>query len=154
MTIPVNEPTIQQLFSLRGKVALITGGCGHLGSAMARGLAEAGASVILTSRDEGKAKAAAAKLPREEGAVHFGLALDHMQPETLLASFAKAVAVAGKVDVLVNNGHEALGKDWTDVTAEEFARHLANAFQRNRHRRIVGMAMRHDILVEPVREAL
>ena len=127
MTIPVNEPTIQQLFSLRGKVALITGGCGHLGSAMARGLAEAGASVILTSRDEGKAKAAAAKLPREEGAVHFGLALDHMQPETLLASFAKAVAVAGKVDVLVNNGHEALGKDWADVTAEEFARHLANA---------------------------
>jgi len=127
MTIPVNEPTIQQLFSLRGKVALITGGCGHLGSAMARGLAEAGASVILTSRNEGKAKAAAAKLPREEGATHFGLALDHMQAETLLASFAKAVAVAGQVDVLVNNGHEALGKDWTDVTAEEFARHLANA---------------------------
>src|SRR5687768_14436167 len=126
MTSPASEPTIQHLFSLRGKVALITGGCGHLGSAMARGLAEAGASVILTSRDESKAKAAAALLAREEGASHFGLALDHMQPETLPASLANAVALAGHVDVLVNNGHEALGKDWTDVTAEEFARHLAN----------------------------
>ncbi len=122
-----SEPTIPQLYSLRGKAALITGGCGHLGSAMARGLAEAGASVILTSRDAAKAEAAAALLPREEGTAHFGLALDHMQPETLPASFAKAVALAGQVDVLVNNGHEALGKDWTDVTAEEFARHLANA---------------------------
>lgn len=121
------EPTIRHLFSLRGKVALITGGCGHLGSAMARGLAEAGASVILSSRNAAKAEAASALLPREEGATHFGIALDHMHPESLPASFAKAVALAGQVDVLVNNGHEALGKDWTDVTAEEFARHLANA---------------------------
>lgn len=127
MSSLVNEPTIQQLFSLRGKVALITGGCGHLGSAMARGLSEAGASVILTSRDESKAKETASKLPRVEGATHFGLALDHMQPEMLPASFANAIALAGHVDVLVNNGHEALGKDLTSVTAEEFARHLANA---------------------------
>ncbi|MCE9527177.1 MAG: SDR family oxidoreductase [Planctomycetales bacterium] len=121
------EPSILELFSLRGKTALLTGGCGHLGSAMARGLAEAGASVVVTSRDEGKAKEAAALLPKGEGNRHHGLALDHMQPETLPASFTQAVALAGRVDVLVNNGHEALGKDWTDVTAEEFARHLANA---------------------------
>src|SRR5678809_1486433 len=120
------EPTIQQLFSLRGKTALLTGGCGHLGSAMARGLAEAGASVVITSRDEQKAKAAAAALPRGEGALHFGLALDHMQLESLPASFEQAVAIAGKIDILVNNGHDALGKDWTDVTAEEFERHLTN----------------------------
>ena len=127
MTNPSNEPTIQQLFSLRGKVALITGGCGHLGSAMARGLAEAGASVIITSRDEQKAKEGAAALPRGEGAVHQGMALDHMRLESVPASFDQAVAVAGKIDILVNNGHEALGKDWTDVTAEEFDRHLTNA---------------------------
>jgi NAD(P)-dependent dehydrogenase (short-subunit alcohol dehydrogenase family) len=127
MTSPTNEPTIPQLFSLHGKVALITGGCGHLGSAMARGLAEAGASVIVTSREESKAQDAALILPRDLGVTHYGLALDHMQPETLPATFAQAVELAGRVDVLVNNGHEALGKDWTDVTAEEFARHLANA---------------------------
>ena len=127
MTAPTNEPTIHELFSLRGKVALITGGCGHLGSAMARGLAEAGASEIVTSRDESKAKEAAATLPTGEDATHFGIALDHMQLETLPASFAQAVSLAGNVDVLVNNGHEALGKDWADVTAKEFERHLTNA---------------------------
>src|ERR1700757_5059775 len=42
------EPTVRQLFDLSGQVALITGGCGHLGSAMCRGLAEAGASVVVT----------------------------------------------------------------------------------------------------------
>ncbi len=37
------------------------------------------------------------------------------------------VARAGQVDILVNNGHEALGNDLTTVTAEQFSRHLANA---------------------------
>jgi gluconate 5-dehydrogenase len=34
---------------------------------------------------------------------------------------------AGRIDVLVNNGHDALGNDWTDVTAEQFHNHLNNA---------------------------
>ncbi len=37
------------------------------------------------------------------------------------------LAAAGRIDVLVNNGHEALGKDWTTVGYEEFSRHLVNA---------------------------
>src|SRR5688500_600932 len=111
-----HEPTIGDLFSLAGKVALLTGGCGHLGSAMARALAEAGASVVLTSREQAKAEAAAKLLPRIGAAQHFGLALDHMQPESLPPQFAAAVNLAGKVDILVNNGHEALAADWTNVT--------------------------------------
>ena len=52
------EPTVHELFDLSGKVVLITGGTGHLGSAMARALAEAGASVVLTSRDAARARRA------------------------------------------------------------------------------------------------
>jgi gluconate 5-dehydrogenase len=122
-----SEPTVQQLFSLAGKVALLTGGCGHLGSAMARALAEAGASVVLTSRDEAKAETAARSLPVMGGASHFGLGLDHLDTESLPGRFAEAVKRAGQVDVLVNNGHEALAADWTSVTPDEFSRHLANA---------------------------
>jgi gluconate 5-dehydrogenase len=124
---PSTEPTVQQLFDLTGKVALLTGGCGHLGSAMSRALAEAGASVVLTSRDAAKARAAADRLPRVGSARHFGMALDHMQPDSLDATFREAVAMAGRIDILVNNGHEALGSDLTTVTADQFSRHLANA---------------------------
>ncbi len=121
------EPTIGELFNLSGKVALITGGTGHLGSAMARALAEAGASVILASRDASRARQAAEALPRAGSINHHSLALDHLDPAGLEHSFAEAVRLAGHIDVLVNNGHEAQGSDWTTVTAEEFNRQFANA---------------------------
>jgi NAD(P)-dependent dehydrogenase (short-subunit alcohol dehydrogenase family) len=124
---PGREPTIQELFDLTGKVALLTGGTGHLGSAMSRALAEAGASVVLTSRDADRARSAAADLPSPAGARHHGVALDHMDPAALERGFHEAVALAGKIDVLVNNGHEGLANDWTTVTAEQFSRQLANA---------------------------
>ncbi|MBM4071707.1 MAG: SDR family NAD(P)-dependent oxidoreductase, partial [Planctomycetes bacterium] len=106
---------------------MITGGTGHLGSAMSRALAEAGASVVLSSRFEDHAKDAVARLPVVGTARHHALALNHMEPDTLDASFGRAVSLAGQVDVLVNNGHEADGHDWTNVTAEQFTRQLANA---------------------------
>lgn len=121
------EPTVADLFDLSGRVALITGGCGHLGSAMSRALAEAGANVIVTSREAEKAQAAAKQLPVVGRAQHFGIALDHMQPDRLSGSFQEAISLAGQVDVLVNNGHEALPADWTNVTPEQFSRHLSNA---------------------------
>ena len=49
----IAEPTIHELFDLSGKVALITGATGFLGSAMSRALSEAGASVVISSRDNG-----------------------------------------------------------------------------------------------------
>lgn len=123
----MTEPTVSQLFDLTGRTALITGGTGHLGSAMARALAEAGASVVITSRDRDKAKVAAAALPRIGKAHHLSAALDHMQPETLTERFTDIVQEAGKVDILVNNGHAAQGSDWTTVTPEQFNQQLANA---------------------------
>jgi NAD(P)-dependent dehydrogenase (short-subunit alcohol dehydrogenase family) len=119
------EPTVRELFDLTGKVALITGGTGHLGSAMARALAEAGASVVVSSRERERARAAADALPGP--AQHHGVALDHMDPASIERGFADALAAAGRIDVLVNNGHEAQPNDWTTVTAEQFTRHLANA---------------------------
>lgn len=121
------EPTIQQLFDLSGRVALVTGGTGHLGSAMSRALAEAGASVVVSSRDASKAEAAAAQLPRPSQARHWGIGLDHMQFNELSQQFRQAVQLTSQIDILVNNGHEAQADDWTTVTAEQFNRQLANA---------------------------
>lgn len=121
-----SEPTIQSLFDLTGRVALLTGGCGYLGSAMCRALAEAGASVVVTSRDLAKACELAATLPCKNGAKHFGIALDHMQPDSLAKSFEAALSLTSKVDILVNNGNEAVGADWSTVTPEQFSRQIAN----------------------------
>lgn len=121
------EPTVRELFDLSGKVALITGGTGHLGSAMSRALAEAGATVVISSRDAARARAAAEALPTVGTARHQGVELDQMDPASIERGFKEVVALTGHIDVLVNNGHEALGNDWTDVSAEQFSRQLANA---------------------------
>ena len=126
-TETTKEPTVQELFDLGGKVALVTGGTGHLGSAQARALAEAGATVVVSSRDQARARAAAEALPRVDGARHQGVVLDQIDPASLERGFADALALTGRVDVLVNNGHDGLADDWTTVTAEQFTRQLANA---------------------------
>ena len=122
------EPSIHELFDLSSKVALITGATGFLGSAMPRALSEAGASVVISSRDNERAQAAAGKLTVVGAASHHGVRLDHQatRPASSKASPTR-LALAGKIDILVNNGNEAQDKEWTDVTADEFTRQLANA---------------------------
>ena len=120
------EPTFPELFELTGKIALVTGGTGWLGTAFSNALAEAGASVVISSRDRERAEAAASGLPSPGGVEHFGVALDQMEGASIEEGFQEAINEAGKIDILVNNGLEALGKDLTNVTHEEFARHQAN----------------------------
>jgi len=122
----MGERTVDALFSLRGKAAFITGATGYLGSAMACALAEAGASIVVTSRIQEKARKLAASLPQVGPARHFGVSLDHMEESSLEAGFHQACELTGGIDVLVNNGNEPLGRDWTNVSAEEFRRQLDN----------------------------
>lgn len=127
--LPTVEPTIQELFDLRGRAALVTGGSGHLGSAMSRALAEAGATVIVAGRDAAKTQAFADTLPSPHGARHGGVALDHTTEASRIAGFNQAVELAaGRLDILVNNALNKAPKvhDHTDVTAEEFDDQLKN----------------------------
>lgn len=120
------SPTVQELFDLSGKIALVTGGTGHLGTAFGHALAEAGASVVISSRDEARGREAADRLPTMSGATHHAVALDQMDSDALRRGFEAAVEAAGQIDVLVNNGLEAEGKDLTEISFEEFARHQVN----------------------------
>jgi gluconate 5-dehydrogenase len=121
-----NNPTVLQQFSLQGRVAMITGASGHLGSAMASALAEAGARVVTTGRDEERAASIAAALPNSRDLQHFGVKLDHTNSDSIDQCIAKVLKVAGRIDVLVNNGHEPIAHDWKTVTAYEFDRHMKN----------------------------
>jgi len=122
-----SEPTISKLFDLSGKVALITGATGHLGQALSSALAEAGASVVISSRDQSRAHEAAALLPVTGGAKHYGIKLDYMDSRSIECGVADTLEVAGHIDILVNNAYERVTADWTDVTEEQFTRQLANA---------------------------
>lgn len=122
-----DEPNVHDLFDLTGKVALITGATGHLGSAMARALAEAGCTVAAGSRDLGKAKSFAETLPSTSGAQHVSVALDHLEPDSIERGFDDVVRAAGGIDILVNNGHDPMAKDWRELSAADFNRQLTNA---------------------------
>ena len=121
------EPTVNELFDLSGKVALITGASGWLGRAFADALAEAGANVVAASRDSDTAKRSAAKLSTERGNVHFSVTLDQLDEKSIHTGFDAAVAAASKVDILVNNGHCGNAMDLTNAQAEDFDSVLKNA---------------------------
>jgi NAD(P)-dependent dehydrogenase (short-subunit alcohol dehydrogenase family) len=113
------ERTVSELLSLRGRVAIVTGACGWLGSAMSRGLAEAGATLVVTSRDGVQAADFAASLP---GAGHLGLALAQGDTDAIAGFVAQVVERLGQVDVLVNNAYGGPAPSIDSATAEDFDR--------------------------------
>ena len=99
----MNGPTIQKLYDLTGRVALVTGGTRNLGYDMAMALAEAGAAVAITSRSQEQATDAAQRLAQQTGRKFAGYACD-VRSEADVSKVVAAVLVEfGRIDVLVNN---------------------------------------------------
>lgn len=84
--------------SLQGRVAIVTGGAGGIGSAVCRGLAELGASVAVADLDGARADALAASLPDAAG-----FACDMADEAEIVALVAAVKARWGRVDILNNN---------------------------------------------------
>lgn len=95
--------TISEMFDLRGKVAVITGGARNLGFDMADVLAEAGCDVAITSRKLDQSEAAAEKLRAKRGREVLPLALDVTDSAQVKGLAEKVIAWQGHVDILVNN---------------------------------------------------
>ena len=107
---------------LAGRVALVSGANRGLGLAVARGIAERGAAVIIGARDLGAGEAAAAAL-RADGLAAHALVLDVTDRASIAAAVATIDAAQGRLDVLVNNAavmvyDDALGFD--PDTADRF----------------------------------
>ncbi|MEY8120375.1 MULTISPECIES: SDR family oxidoreductase [unclassified Falsihalocynthiibacter] len=112
-----------QLFDLTGKRALITGSSQGIGFALARGLASAGASIVLNGRDTAKLNAAAARL-REDGAVVEVLAFDATDHVRVRAAVDKFEAETGPIDILVNNAGMQHREMLEDFPADMFEKML------------------------------
>jgi NAD(P)-dependent dehydrogenase (short-subunit alcohol dehydrogenase family) len=90
-------------FDLTGRVALITGGSKGLGKAMARGLAEAGADIIIASRTEPELKSALDEILKATGRKGRYFVADMAKRDQVKALARSAQDAFGRVDILINN---------------------------------------------------
>ncbi len=104
------------MFDLTGKVAIVTGGNGGIGLGMARGLAEAGAQVVLSGRNQAKGDKAAAGLGH--GAVF--VAADVTRKADCATLVDAVAATFGRLDILINNAGIALRKAPQDISEVEW----------------------------------
>ena len=100
--------SIQQLFDLRGKTALVTGGSRGLGLQLARALGEAGATLMLSSRKAHDLEQAAAEL-KADGIDARWIAADCAQDAEIKRLADETLAQFGHLDILVNNAGASWG---------------------------------------------
>ena len=120
-----------RLFDLTGRVALITGGNGGIGLAFGRGMAEAGAAIMVAGRNVAKNAAAVDEL-RKLGAEADSVVVDVTDEQSCRGMVAKTAERFWRLDILVNNAGTAVRKQPEDISLDEF-RHvietnLASAF--------------------------
>ena len=113
------------IFDLGGRTALVTGSSRGIGKAIARGLAQAGATIVLHGRDRERLAATAAEFEEEFGAgrVH-SVAFDVTDATAVVAGIAEAAASAGPIHVLVNNAGVQHRVPLLDLEVEDWDRVL------------------------------
>ena len=111
------------MFNLSGKRALITGSSQGIGFALARGLASAGAEIILNGRDQAKLATAAQELGGE-GATVQSLAFDATDHAAVRRAVDGFEAEVGAIDILINNAGMQHRTALQDFPADAFERLL------------------------------
>jgi 3-oxoacyl-[acyl-carrier protein] reductase len=111
--------------SLKGKVALVTGGSRGIGAAIAKRLAADGAGVAITYAKDANSASAVVKAIEAAGGKAIAIQADSADPEAVRASVENTVVALGKLDVLVNNAGTAIPKPFQDATLEEMD-HIIN----------------------------
>ena len=111
--------SVQDLFNLTGKTALVTGGSRGLGLEMATALGEAGASVVITARRDQWLKPAEEEL-RAKGLRVLAVVCDVSNPDQVNAAVHAAVDRFGRLDILINNAGISWGEPIETMPLEKW----------------------------------
>jgi gluconate 5-dehydrogenase len=110
---------IEDLIDLSGRTGLVTGSARGLGNALAEGLAEAGATIVLNGLNTARLSSAAAAL-RQKGYTVHGAPFDVTDEEAVQNAFARLDELGISVDILVNNAGIQLRKAILDLQRAEW----------------------------------
>lgn len=113
--------SLHDLLNLEGRTALISGGAGHLGSAMGEALAELGANVVIASRDVDQCKALATEW-RDRWPVgrHLGMALDVTDRASVARCVEELKARYGSLEILINNAWSGRKNSWQSIEEDDW----------------------------------
>ncbi|MGO8750253.1 MAG: SDR family NAD(P)-dependent oxidoreductase [Thermoguttaceae bacterium] len=112
---------VDDLFGLKGQVAVVIGGAGVLGGALCEGIGRAGAHVVVADLTEEGCKKRVERL-RECGCTADFCTVDVTRRESLEALLADAVKIQGRVDILVNSAGVNAGSTFLDATEADWDR--------------------------------
>lgn len=104
-------------FSLEGRIALVTGASSGIGYCVAKGLAEAGASVVVAARRQDKLQKLVEEI-RATGATAIAVAMDVTDRQSVKAAFEQAQKDVGVIDTIINNAGVADPKGFLKVDDE------------------------------------
>jgi len=107
------------VFDLKGKVAIVTGGNGGIGLGMARGLAGAGARVIVAARNKEKSSAAVRELQALSGGA-LAIEVDVTDEKSIAALVSETMQRCGRIDILVNNAGINIRKPAQELSLDEW----------------------------------
>ena len=94
---------MNHLFSLKGKVAIITGGNGGIGKGIARGFASAGSAVVIAARNKAKTADVASEIEKEFGVQALGIQANIAKEDEVRFMVKRVLSAFGRIDILVNN---------------------------------------------------
>jgi NAD(P)-dependent dehydrogenase (short-subunit alcohol dehydrogenase family) len=118
----MSQSFLEELFGMAGQVAVVIGGTGVLGGALAQGLGQAGATVVVAGRDATRGEERAREIAAAGGKAAFA-AVDVMKRDSIEDLLRRVLETQGKVDMLINGAgvnsastyFEAKDEDWNRV---------------------------------------
>lgn len=111
---------MEGLFSLKGKVAIVTGGNGGIGKGIVRGFASMGSDIVIAARNKEKTDKTVMEIEKEFGVRVLGLQVDVREEKEINEMVSHALKKFGRVNILVNNAGINIRKMPQDYSASEW----------------------------------